>query len=173
MTKMKETILIIEDDPSISKGLEKNLRFEGFSVLAAADGELGLELALDKTPDLILLDVMMPKMNGFEVLEELKRRDIEIPVIMLTAKGEEIDKVQGLKMGADDYVTKPFGLKELLARIQAVLRRKRRFDKKQDQVSFGQVSIEGFSSNVKAKPFKDKKSWIEYGVTTILGLTGP
>jgi two-component system, OmpR family, alkaline phosphatase synthesis response regulator PhoP len=139
---MSETILIVEDDTSIAKGLEKNLRFEGFSVFTAPDGERGLELAVDKGPDLILLDVMMPKMNGFEVLRELRRRKIEAPVIMLTAKGEEVDKVRGLDLGADDYVTKPFGLTELLARIHAVLRRKRRFEKALEKIAFGQAEID-------------------------------
>jgi DNA-binding response OmpR family regulator len=139
---MRETILVIEDDASISKGLKKNLAFEGYSVFVAPDGERGLELAVDKAPDLIVLDVMMPKMNGFEVLRELRRREIDVPVIMLTAKGEEMDKVRGLDLGADDYVTKPFGLQELLARIQAVLRRKRKFDKEIETVSFGKVTLD-------------------------------
>jgi two-component system alkaline phosphatase synthesis response regulator PhoP len=151
---MKETILVIEDDASISKGLMKNLSFEGYSVFVAPDGERGLELSVDKAPDLIVLDVMMPKMNGFEVLRELRRREIDVPVIMLTAKGEEIDKVRGLDLGADDYVTKPFGLQELLARIQAVLRRKRKFDKELETVSFGKVSLDFKSrtATVSGKP---------------------
>ena len=146
---MKETILIVEDDTSIAKGLEQNMRFEGFSVFVAPDGERGLELAVDKQPDLVILDVMMPKMNGFEVLRELRRRELEMPVIMLTAKGEEIDKVRGLDMGADDYVTKPFGLPELMARIQAVLRRKRRHEKSVERVSFGKVEVDFSARAVK------------------------
>jgi DNA-binding response OmpR family regulator len=139
---MKETILVIEDDASIAKGLRNNLSFEGYSAFVAPDGERGLELAVDKAPDLIVLDVMMPKMNGFEVLRELRRREIDVPVIMLTAKGEEMDKVRGLDLGADDYVTKPFGLQELLARIQAVLRRKRKFDREIETVGFGKVALD-------------------------------
>jgi len=139
---MKETVLVVEDDLAIVKGLETNLRYEGFIVLTALDGEQGLELAVDKQPGLILLDVMMPKMNGFEMLRELRRREMDIPVIMLTAKGEEMDKVRGLDLGADDYVTKPFALQELLARVHAVLRRKRRFDKNLEQVSFGRASLD-------------------------------
>lgn len=137
-----ESILVVEDDPSIAKGLDRNLRYEGFSVFIANDGQRGLELAVDKQPDLILLDVMLPKLNGFEVLRELRRRRLEMPVIMLTAKGEQLDKVRGLEMGADDYVTKPFGLPELLARIQAVLRRKRRHEKSVEQFSFGGVRVD-------------------------------
>ena len=146
---MKETVLVVEDDLAIVKGLETNLRYEGFEVLTAADGERGLELAVDKTPDLVLLDVMMPEMNGFELLRELRRRQIEMPVIMLTAKGEEMDKVRGLDLGADDYVTKPFALQELLARVHAVLRRKRRFDKQLDRVAFGRVELD-FTSRTAA-----------------------
>jgi DNA-binding response OmpR family regulator len=139
---MAETILVVEDDPAISMGLAKNLRFEGFEVLRAADGERGLELALDKRPDLILLDVMMPKLNGFEVLRELRRREVDVPVIVLTAKGEQMDKVRGLDLGADDYMTKPFSLQELVARVHAVLRRKRRFEQKIDRLSFGRVEVD-------------------------------
>jgi DNA-binding response OmpR family regulator len=146
---MKETVLVVEDDLAIVKGLETNLRFEGFEVLTAADGDRGLELAVDKAPDLVLLDVMMPEMNGFELLRELRRREIEIPVIMLTAKGEEMDKVRGLELGADDYVTKPFALQELLARVHAVLRRKRRFDKQLERVTFGRVELD-FTSRTAA-----------------------
>jgi two-component system alkaline phosphatase synthesis response regulator PhoP len=143
-----ESILIVEDDPSIAKGLMQNLRFEGYSVQYAGDGQTGLEFALAKPPDLVLLDVMLPRLNGFEVLRELRRLELEIPVIMLTAKAEDIDKVRGLDLGADDYVTKPFGLTELLARIRAVLRRKRRHDKKHERVSFGQVEVDFASARV-------------------------
>jgi two-component system, OmpR family, alkaline phosphatase synthesis response regulator PhoP len=143
-----ESILIIEDDPSIMRGLRHNLRFEGYSLKSAVDGESGLELAVSDPPDLILLDVMLPKLNGFEVLRELRRLQLDVPVIMLTAKAEEIDKVRGLDLGADDYVTKPFALPELLARIRSVLRRKRRFDKKSERVSFGVVDIDFAAARV-------------------------
>lgn len=137
-----ERILVIEDDPSIAQGLYRNLKFEGYSVQVVNDGEEGLTTAVDNTPDLVLLDVMLPTMNGFEVLRELRRLELEIPVIMLTAKGEELDKVRGLDLGADDYLTKPFALGELLARIRAVLRRKQRFEQQHDFVSFGRVEID-------------------------------
>ncbi|MEL6546474.1 MAG: response regulator transcription factor [Myxococcota bacterium] len=137
-----ERILVIEDDPSIAQGLYRNLKFEGYSVQVANDGEEGLTTAVDNTPDLILLDVMLPTMNGFEVLREIRRLELEIPVIMLTAKGEELDKVRGLDLGADDYLTKPFALGELLARIRAVLRRKQRFEEKHEVVGFGRVQID-------------------------------
>ena len=116
-------ILIIEDDASIAAGLRLNLRHEGFDVLLASDGESGVRAALLEPFELVLLDVMMPEMNGFEVLRELRRRGVTAGIIMLTAKGLEEDKVLGLDLGADDYVQKPFGLHELIARIHAVLRR--------------------------------------------------
>jgi two-component system, OmpR family, alkaline phosphatase synthesis response regulator PhoP len=143
-----ESILVIEDDPSIARGLTQNLRFEGYSVQAAADGQAGLELAVAKPPDLILLDVMLPRLNGFEVLRELRRLELEVPVIMLTAKAEEIDKIRGLDLGADDYVTKPFALPELLARVRAVLRRKRRYDKKNGRVTFACCEVDFASARV-------------------------
>lgn len=121
----KQRILIIEDDASIAAGLRMNLRHEGFETELAQDGENGLRLAMEEAPDLIILDVMIPAMNGFEVLRELRRRGSTSGIIMLTAKGLEEDKVLGLELGADDYVQKPFGLNELIARIHAVLRRRR------------------------------------------------
>lgn len=117
-------ILIVEDDASIAAGLRLNLRHEGFDIVVKTEGESGLREAMASTFELILLDVMLPVMNGFEVLRELRRRGCTSAVIMLTAKGLEEDKVLGLDLGADDYVQKPFGLHELIARIHAVLRRR-------------------------------------------------
>ena len=119
----EQRILIIEDEPDLLRGLEINLRAEGYEVLSAARGDTGLELALRERPDLVLLDIMMPGMNGFDVCRELRRKGFEAPVIMLTAKGEEVDRIVGLEIGADDYVTKPFSIRELLARIRVRLRR--------------------------------------------------
>jgi len=137
-----ENILVVEDDLAIARGLIQNLTFEGYSVQVAHDGQTGLELLTDRLPDLVLLDVMLPKLNGFEVLREMRRLELSVPVIMLTAKGEEIDKVRGLDLGADDYLTKPFALAELLARIRAVLRRAEGPGKKGGQVRFGGVEID-------------------------------
>lgn len=142
-----DTILLIEDDPSILKGLTMNLRFEGYQVQVAEDGERGLELALQK-PSLIILDIMLPRMNGYEVLRKLRGRGIDVPVIMLTAKGTEIDKSLGLDLGADDYVTKPFGLKELLSRIKAVLRRLKRLEPAEEVHHFGDVQVNLVSREV-------------------------
>jgi two-component system, OmpR family, alkaline phosphatase synthesis response regulator PhoP len=117
------TILVIEDDPSITMGLELNLRAEGYQVMLAHDGEEGLAKARTEDVDLLILDVMLPRLNGFEVLRVLRGEGREIPVLMLSARGAEMDKVMGLELGAEDYVTKPFGLAELLARVRAILRR--------------------------------------------------
>lgn len=119
-------ILIVEDDLSILTGLSMSLRFEGYEVLQAQDGRTGLQKAIDERPDLLVLDVMLPQMNGFEVLEELKARGSPVPVLVLSAKGVEADKVMGLNLGADDYMVKPFGLQELLARVRTLLRRRLR-----------------------------------------------
>ena len=120
----KPRVLIVEDDASIAAGLRLNLKHEGYVVVVESDGQLGLKRALEDAPDLVILDVMLPSMNGFEILRELRRRGSTSGVIMLTAKGLEEDKVMGLDLGADDYVQKPFGLSELIARVNAVLRRR-------------------------------------------------
>jgi DNA-binding response OmpR family regulator len=116
-------ILIIDDEPEMVRGLEDNLRFEGYQTLSATNGADGLDLALREGPDLVLLDIMMPRLSGWDVLRGLRAKERDLPVIMLTARGEEVDRVLGLELGADDYVTKPFSLRELLARVRAVLRR--------------------------------------------------
>jgi two-component system alkaline phosphatase synthesis response regulator PhoP len=117
------TILVVEDDPSITMGLELNLRAEGYRVVVAHDGEEGLAAARKEEIDLLILDVMLPRLNGFEVLRILRGEGSLLPVLMLSARGAEMDKVMGLELGAEDYVTKPFGLAELLARVRAILRR--------------------------------------------------
>jgi two-component system, OmpR family, alkaline phosphatase synthesis response regulator PhoP len=127
------TILVVEDDPSITMGLELNLVAEGFRVLLAQDGESGLELARQTGVDLVILDVMLPKLNGFELLRTLRGEGNDLPVMMLSARGAELDKVMGLELGAEDYVTKPFGLAELLARVRAILRRNGKIRAERDQ----------------------------------------
>jgi DNA-binding response OmpR family regulator len=116
-------ILIVEDEPNMRMGLRDNLEFEGYEVSIAEDGEKGLRMIRENQYNLIILDVMMPKMSGLDVCKTIRKEGVQTPVILLTAKGEEIDKVLGLELGADDYVTKPFSLRELLARVKAVLRR--------------------------------------------------
>jgi DNA-binding response OmpR family regulator len=116
-------ILVLEDEESIAQPLQENLAFEGYEVLAAGNGNQGLALALAHHPDLILLDIMLPGLNGFEVCRRLRQKGLTTPIIFLTARSDEADKVRGLDLGGDDYVTKPVGVMELLARIKAVLRR--------------------------------------------------
>lgn len=116
-------ILIIEDDKDMVTGLKFNLEAKDFSVIVAYDGESGCQKALEEKPDLVILDIMMPKLNGYEVCKILKEKAPELPIIMLTAKSQEAEIVAGLDLGADDYITKPFGVMELLSRINAVLRR--------------------------------------------------
>ena len=133
-------ILIVDDEPAMVRGLEDNLRFEGYQTLSAANGREGLALALLEGPDLILLDVMMPEMSGWDVLRALGKKGLDVPVIMLTARGEEMDRILGLELGADDYIAKPFALRELLARVRAVLRRpgpRQRFE----EFRFGDVRL--------------------------------
>jgi len=116
-------ILIAEDEADLAMGLRDNLQFEGYEVVVAADGEEALKAATEQSPDLILLDIMMPKLDGLEVCRRIRQAGFVVPILMLTAKSQEIDIVRGLEVGADDYVTKPFSIRELLARIKAALRR--------------------------------------------------
>ena len=116
-------ILIVEDEPDLLRGLELNIKAEGYGVLSATSGDSALQTAIDERPDLVLLDVMLPGMSGLDVCRELRRRGFDAPIIMLTARADEVDRVVGLEIGADDYVTKPFGVRELLARIRVRLRR--------------------------------------------------
>jgi DNA-binding response OmpR family regulator len=117
------TILIVEDNADLANGLELNLKKEGYKVLKAATGEDALRIALHDYPDLIILDIMLPGMSGLDVCREIRHKSIGIPIIMLTAKSDELDRVVGLELGADDYITKPFGVRELLARVRVCLRR--------------------------------------------------
>ena len=135
-----ETILIIEDDATMLRALKDNFEFKGYCVLTADDGEEGLNTALNKKPDLILLDIMLPEINGYEVCRLIRKENLNMPIIMLTAKGEESDIILGLNLGADDYVTKPFSIKELLARAAAFLRRSRQTE--QDVYEFGDCCLD-------------------------------
>jgi DNA-binding response OmpR family regulator len=116
-------ILIIEDDPALLRGLKDNFETQGYAVRTASDGQRGLDALLQESPDLVLLDLMLPRMNGYDICRTARTKGLKMPIIMLTAKGQEEDIVRGLELGADDYVTKPFGIRELLARVKAFLRR--------------------------------------------------
>jgi DNA-binding response OmpR family regulator len=135
-----ETVLIVEDDSTMLRGLKDNFEYSGYTVITADDGEKGLNAALDAKPDLILLDIMLPKINGYEVCRLIRKEKLDMPIIMLTAKGEESDIILGLNLGADDYVTKPFSIKELLARVAAFLRRRRQ--QEQDVYEFGDCALD-------------------------------
>ncbi|MEO6578336.1 MAG: response regulator transcription factor [Candidatus Limnocylindria bacterium] len=142
---MRRRLLLVEDDPTLRQALTFNLTREGYEIASAADGEAGLEAARNERLDLILLDVMLPGMSGIEVLRVLRRDGVTTPVIILSAKGDEIDRVVGLKIGADDYIAKPFSRPELLARIESVLRRHRRETEepeRRNEISFGLVTID-------------------------------
>ncbi|MFH1006508.1 MAG: response regulator transcription factor [Candidatus Latescibacterota bacterium] len=136
------TLLVVEDDTAIAKGLAHNLEFEGYHVLSARDGETGLRLLRERSVDLMILDIMLPHMSGFDVCRAMRAEGIRTPIIMLTAKGQEIDRVLGLELGADDYVTKPFSIRELLARIKAVLRRTAGHIPDLNRVRFGEVVLD-------------------------------
>src|SRR5882672_3092685 len=118
------SVLIVEDDPALLRGLKDNFEAQDYRVLLARDGREGLAAALANPPDLLILDIMLPKLNGYEICRALRAKRLEMPIIMLTAKGQEEDIVRGLELGADDYVTKPFSIRELLARAKAFLRRR-------------------------------------------------
>jgi DNA-binding response OmpR family regulator len=141
-----QKILIIEDEVSLLKGLKDNLTDEGYSVLTASRGKEGLAKALKENVDLVLLDVMLPEMNGFDICKEIKSKKITLPIIMLTAKAKEADKILGLALGADDYVTKPFSVNVLLARVNAVLRRvqihQKAKEKKISTYEFGSIKLD-------------------------------
>ena len=150
-------ILIVEDEPNMRLGLKDNLEFEGYEVSLANDGSQGLAAIEKNNYDLILLDVMLPELSGFDVCKIAREKGIDTPIILLTAKGEEIDKVLGLELGADDYITKPFGLRELLARIKAVLRRRPGEAKqlpKQVQIGKLTVNFASYMASINELPVK-------------------
>src|SRR5262245_49873527 len=137
-----ERILIVEDEAPMRRALEDVLAAEGYRVLTAVDGEKGLDRAITEKPDLILLDIMMPKLDGYAVCQELRRLANPVPILMLTAKGQVEDRVTGLDAGADDYLVKPFSTEELLARVRALLRRSQRAGKSVTKLRLGEVEID-------------------------------
>lgn len=143
------SILVIEDNKDLAFGLRTNLEVQGYQVLLADDGLTGLKSALGESPEMIILDLMLPKMDGIEVLRKIRKKDTETPILILTAKGNEVDKVLGLRLGADDYVTKPFALMELMARVEALLRRTQTHARRDDILyTFGDVQVDPKSQQV-------------------------
>ncbi|MHC4995905.1 MAG: response regulator transcription factor [Planctomycetota bacterium] len=161
-------ILIVEDDPAILRGLKDNLEYESYEVLTATDGEQGYQLARGNHPHLIILDLMMPKMNGYELCRKLRDEGLTTPILMLTARGEEADRVAGLDIGADDYVTKPFSMPELLARIRAILRRLQPDKELPDHLSYGDVLVDFKCYEARKKGHALKLSRKEFGVLRLL-----
>jgi two-component system alkaline phosphatase synthesis response regulator PhoP len=137
-----EKVLIVEDDRSLREGLVLNLKASGYSIATAADGKEGLRAAFDEAPDLIVLDIMLPGLSGLEILQELRQQQVQVPVLILSARDQLPNKLEGFGLGADDYITKPFDLRELLARIDAALRRRRLQARDQSQLAFGAVTID-------------------------------
>ncbi len=160
---MAERILVIEDDPSILRGLQLNLGMEGYTVRSAMDGETGLALARSEKPDLLLVDIMLPRLGGLDLIRALRESEDDVPILILSAKGQEADKVTGLQLGADDYVVKPFSLKELLARIAAALRRRglreaepevaRRFGEAEVDLAARRLTLRGEPVTLTAREF--------------------
>jgi DNA-binding response OmpR family regulator len=137
----RRRVLIVEDEPDLVRGLRDALEFEGFEILATGLGRDGVKIAREKGPDLVLLDLMLPDLNGFAVCEEIRASNPTIPIIMLTARSQESDKIRGLEVGADDYVTKPFSVGELVARINAIFRRLLRVTPREDEIRIGAAVV--------------------------------
>lgn len=142
MMSENQKVLVAEDEKAILLGLEENLKYAGYEVLSAEDGPTALRLGLEEKPDLLLLDIMLPGMSGYDVCRKLRDEGAEMPIIMLTARQDEFDKLHGFEMGADDYVTKPFSIKELLARVKAVLLRGRRREDAPGEYIFGECRLD-------------------------------
>ncbi len=164
-------VLVVEDDAAMGAALKDGFEYEGYAVILARDGASGLRLAAETRPDLIILDVMLPKMSGLDVCRQIRKDGSVVPIVMLTARGQEIDKVVGLKLGADDYVTKPFGFMELMARVEAILRRVSGRKAGVDAYRFGDVAIDfkkgearrnGRSLDLSAREFRLLQFFIEH-----------
>jgi two-component system, OmpR family, alkaline phosphatase synthesis response regulator PhoP len=165
-------VLVVEDNQDLAYGLRNNLEIEGYEVEVAADGRAGLEAARRNPPDLVLLDLMLPELDGFHVLRTLRAELPALPVLVLTARGEETDKVRGLRLGADDYVTKPFGLLELLARVEAVLRRARATPAAAPRLRFGEVEVDPATREVCRRGLPVELAPKEYELLLALLLAG-
>lgn len=168
MASTKKTILIIEDEPHIVMGLRDSLEFEGFAVKSASKGKDGVVLARSESPDAIILDLMLPDMNGYAVCEELRRINAFVPIIMLTARSQETDKIRGLDAGADDYVTKPFSVNELIARMRAILRRASRPSAAPEVITVGEAEVNFSTHSLKALGTEHALSFYEVELLRLL-----
>ena len=165
-------ILVVEDEPALLRGLKDNLSVEGHEVLTASDGETGYRMARDSKPDLILLDLMLPRLSGYEICRKLRGEGVQTPILILTARSEESDRVLGLDLGADDYVAKPFSVRELLARVRALLRRSRPSTAAAgdlNELKFADVAIDfiSYEATLAAAPVDLTRK--EFGVLRYLG----
>jgi len=167
----KDVILVIEDDRALRDGLAMNLRIQGYEVLTAEDGESGMRLAFEARPDLIVLDIMMPCCSGLDILEALRERGEKVPVLILSARGAVPDKVAGLNLGADDYMTKPFDRSELIARIEARLRGRRAAKQQAPEIIAGVISIDQASRKVTADGREVHLSAREFDLLRLLAAT--
>ncbi|MCJ7755955.1 MAG: response regulator transcription factor [Thermoanaerobaculales bacterium] len=170
MTGQKSTILVIEDDRALREGLALNFELHGYLVETAADGEEGMRKAFDLHPDLIVLDIMLPVWSGLDILTELRHRQQDVPVLILSARGTTDNKVEGLNIGADDYLAKPFELPELLARVEAMLRRRRADQPSQPIVTFGRVTIDQDNRRVTVEGQEVALSAKEFDLLSFLAL---
>ncbi len=165
----RKTILIVDDEPNIVLGLRDALEFEGFRVISAGRGQDGVSLARSGAPDAIVLDLMLPDMNGYAVCQELRRASPHVPIIMLTARSQEIDKIRGLDAGADDYVTKPFSVNELIARVRAIFRRTARGPASvQETLEIGHASVNLTSQTVTVDGAEQPLSFYEVELLRVL-----
>jgi len=161
-------VLIVEDDPAILRGLTDNLRLQRYDVIAAVDGDSGCRMALETKPDLMILDVSLPGMSGFEVCRQLRREGMTVPILMLTARSEEGDRVLGLDLGADDYVTKPFSIRELLARVRALLRRAETSDAMPKELAFDDVVVDFIKYEARKSGSRVEMTRKEFGILRLL-----
>jgi len=163
-------ILVVEDDAAILRGLKDNLAAESYDVVTAADGAEGLRLCQEREPDLIILDLMLPKLSGYEICRKLRDQGRNVPILMLTARGDEADRILGLDLGADDYVGKPFSVRELLARVRALLRRSDPQRAPLDQLTFGDVVVDFIQYEARKKGQPVEMTAKEFGVLRYLAV---
>jgi len=164
----KKTILVVEDEPHIVLGLKDSLEFEGFRVITASKGRDGVALARAENPDAVVLDLMLPDINGYAVCEDIRRWNTLVPIIMLTARSQETDKIRGLDAGADDYITKPFSVNELVARLRAIFRRAARVGPVPDAVTIGHARVNFASHAVTARGVTEQLSFYEVELLRLL-----
>ena len=168
MVAPKKTILIVEDEPQIVMGLKDSLEFEGFAVVTAGKGKDGVALARSENPDAVILDLMLPDINGYAVCEEIRRYNSFIPIIMLTARSQETDKIRGLDAGADDYVTKPFSVNELIARMRAIFRRAARGTGAPEVAEIGAAKVSFTAHTVTVRGEEHQLSFYEVELLRLL-----